>query len=193
MGDANLATDGGDGGVGGFGDLLRSHTGEVAHFHDTGFSFILEGESFEGFVEGEDVGTLVGGCGEIVPEGKGYTATASFGSSSAASVIHKNGTHYLGGETEELGAVLKFQVLLRGHLEVSLVDEGGGLDGFLPAATPEVSGRESAQLLIQEGREAVESCAIPFAPTDEQFRYLVLFHKFILQRGYRGLPKRIER
>ena len=80
----------------------------------------------------------------------------SFRAPAAAGVIHQNIAHDPCGNREEVGTRLPLDVLLADQAQISLMNEGGGLEGVVVPLAAHVGVGEPVKLVIDEGKELLE-------------------------------------
>ena len=172
MGHAEIAADGGDGGVDDFGGVFEGEAGEEAEFDDAGLAGVEFFEGVEGGVEGEDVCIRWLGDGELggFGEGDAEGAVAAFGGLGFAGGLDENAAHESGGDAEEVGAVLPLVGLPFDEAEEGFVDEGGGLEDVAGAFAGEVVLGEGVEFAVDEGGEAGEGVGVALAPGGEDAR-----------------------
>jgi hypothetical protein len=101
-------------------------------------------------------------------------AAAAFCIPVPACVIDQNATHDLRGNGKEMRTVGPMHVLLIYDANVSLVDQGGGLQSMAFPFPAHVAAREPVQLVVDQRIQLVERGLIAIAPFSEQLRDLVL-------------------
>ena len=122
----------------------------------------------ESFVERYEVfGLFFGEHRSFIKRNLNSTA-AAFVTCVSASVIDQDVTHYLGGDREEVCAVLPFKSLLAGKFQIGFVDERGRLQGVTGTFVTHLALRDAAQLSVDEWQELYERRPIAFAPIGEQ-------------------------
>ena len=73
----------------------------------------------------------------------------------------------MGGDAEEVGAVLEVGNVLADEADIGFVNKGGGLEGVAGALAGDVAFGEAAELFIDDGEQRVERGAVAFAPFNE--------------------------
>jgi len=153
LGGAEVAGDGGAADVEELRDLFAFETAEVAQFDDLGFAGIEAGEFFECLVEGDDLGSVIGGVEELFFEGDLLEAAAPFGGIAGAGVVDEDVAHGAGGDAEEVGAGMGVEVAGVGEAEIGLVNEGGGGEGVAGGFAAEEGAGDAAEFVVDEGEE----------------------------------------
>jgi hypothetical protein len=131
-------------------DLLDGETGEVAELHDAGLAGVFVGEAAEGFVEGENF------FGAFVREGEAFFELDALEAAAAhlgfvgAGAVDEDATHDVGGDADEVFAILPVDVFFS-EAEVGFVDEGGGLEGVVAAFAAHVGGGDAVEFGVDEG------------------------------------------
>src|SRR5262249_37736565 len=119
----------------GLGGFRQGQAAEEPQRDELGLLWIEGDEAIDRLVQCQD---LVGGLRCVVPVGQldALPAAAAFVRALGASVIDQDAAHGLGGGREEVPpAVEVLPLALADETEVSLVDQGGGLErlpGLLP-------------------------------------------------------------
>ncbi len=132
--------DGGGGQTDDFGHLFDGEAAKEAEFDDFGLVGVELVEAIKGLVEFVEGDGWSGGEADRVVEGDLLGVAASFQGILGASVIDEDAAHELGGDAEEMGAVLPGDAGLIDELHVGLVDEGGGLQGMVGSLAAHVVG-----------------------------------------------------
>jgi hypothetical protein len=96
-------------------------------------------------------------------------ATAALLGVLGARVIDENAPHGLGGDTEELRAVLPLGASLVDEPEVRFVDERRGLQGVIVRFTPHCSGRLAVQLGINDRQQPFARTCVALTPRQQEW------------------------
>jgi hypothetical protein len=89
-----------------------------------------------------------------------------------ARVIHQHPAHHPRRQRKEMIPVLPVHLLLAGQPQVSLVDQGRGLERMVGAFPLKLMMRRTAQLLINQRQQLIQRCFITLARSDKQLRNL---------------------
>ena len=89
-------------------------------------------------------------------------------------MVDQDAPHQLGGNAEEVSAILPGHPLLADQPHVGFVDERRGLKRVPRALIAHVGGGDPAQLVVHERRQLLESIAISAAPLLQKGRHLRL-------------------
>jgi hypothetical protein len=92
----------------------------------------------------------------------------------APRMVNQNPSHELRRNGEEVGAVSPPHPFVVDQPEVSLVDQGRGLQTVVRAFPVQVVSRESAQFVVYDRRQLIEGVLIPIAPGSEQYADVTL-------------------
>lgn len=152
------------------GDLFAFEATEVAKFDDLGFAGVEAGEFFQGVVEGDDLGGVIGGVDELFFEGDFLEAAAAFGGIAGAGVVDEDVAHGAGGDAEEVGAGVGVEVVGVGEAKVRFVDKGGGGEGMAGRFAAEEGAGDAAEFVVDEGEELFARLFIAFAKAEEKLR-----------------------
>ncbi len=90
-----------------------------------------------------------------------------------AGVIHQNAAHDICGDGDEVLAVLPGEFFF-GETEVSLVDEGGGLKGVIPALATHVGGGQTMEIGVEERQKMLRGGRISCSHRPQKLRYLAV-------------------
>lgn len=137
-----------------FGGLFRSEAAKEAHFNDFLLARVHGMQLFERFIDGEQL--LLGvyfKCEGIVPGTRSMSASA-LGAESGTGVVDQDSAHQLCRHGHEVGAVLEACSVLLDELEISLMNEGGRLQGVADALVPHVRGGTPMQLVVDQRHQA---------------------------------------
>ena len=130
----------------------------------------VSGQAPEDLVEPQDgLGRLVAHRGFLV-EGDGRRAPAPPQRSPAPGGVDEDAPHGLGGDGQEVGAVLPRDALDADETEIGFVDEAGGLDRVGRAFAAEARPREAAKLLVDLREQRVEGLPTAPARRDQEIR-----------------------
>ena len=113
-------------------------------FDDAGLAFIETGEFLQAVIKGDKVAGAFGGEEGGIVEVDGEGTGASFDGVFAAGVFDEDLPHVVGRDGDEMGAAFVLGLILLGHAEPSLVDEGGGLEGMAGSFVAHVGTGEAA-------------------------------------------------
>ena len=86
-------------------------------------------------------------------------------------VVDQDPAHGLGGDREEVAAVLPGDARLVDEAEIRLVDDGRRLERVARALSPELALGDLAQLRIDERHEPLDGRRVAFVPGDEKPRH----------------------
>jgi hypothetical protein len=89
------------------------------------------------------------------------------------SQIHQDAPHQLGGDTEEVGAVLPVHFFHVHQPQVSLIDQSSGLQGLAGPFLGYVALRQPVQLPVYNGYKLVERILLSPAPRLQQESHFV--------------------
>jgi hypothetical protein len=131
-------------------DLFNGEAGEVAELDDASLAGVFLGEAAKGFVEGEDFFGAFVREGETFFEVDALEVTAAHLGFVGAGAVDEDTAHDVGGDTDEVFAILPVDVLF-GEAEVGFVDEGGGLEGVVAALAAHVGGGDAMEFGVDEG------------------------------------------
>ena len=117
-----------------------------------------------------------------------------------ARVIDEYAPHQLGGNAEEMGAILPSGVSLIDELQIRLVDERGWLQRVTGTFAAQIVTRETAQFVVNQRHQFLERRLVAVAPIDEQLGYAfgglhswakwAKFYRFAAREGIRDEPPR---
>lgn len=157
-----------------FSDLGVFEAGEVAQFHDLRLLGALEGEPFQGLVEGQDSFVRVlGGEGDVVEVDPFEAAAVTFpGPFSGA--IDKDPAHRFGRGPEEMAAAIPLglgrRVAGADQTEPGFVDEGRGLESLTGRFLGEAGGGQFSQLLIDQREKFFRRASVAVLDPAQQDR-----------------------
>jgi len=101
-------------------------------------------------------------------------AAATFQRLPLPGVIDHDAPHKLRGDGEEMGAILPLRLRFAGELEISVVNEQGGLESVAGSLLAHVTVGQTLQFRLHERDEFVERGGVAVAPGGEQRRDLFL-------------------
>ena len=153
-GEGPVALDGARGDLEDGSDLGDGKAAEVAKLDDAGLAGVLCGETGEGLIDGGDFVEAVGGNGEVVVHLDALKAAGAAFGVVLAGIVDEDLAHDVGGEADEVGAVVPVNVFA-GEADIGFVDEGGGLEGVVGALAAHIGLCEAVELGIDEREEAV--------------------------------------
>jgi hypothetical protein len=88
-------------------------------------------------------------------------------------MVDEDMPHYLGGNGEEVRAVLPLDALLVHESQVSLVYECGSLKGVTGPLSSHVPASEAAQFRVYDRHQFVQRGFVAFAPLNQQPGYFI--------------------
>ena len=146
------------------GGFFDAEAGEKTELDGTGLPRIERGERVERIIERDDF-TVVRRCGEEgVVEGNAGGDAAALGAVAGTGGIDQHATHHLGGESEELVAVVEGEAGSVDQAQVDLVNESGGLEGNPGAFQRHPLLGKAAEFGVDQGNEAVQRVLIAASP-----------------------------
>lgn len=140
-------------------NLLHGETAEVSELDDFGLAGILLLEPGERFIEQRDLVETLGRDGELVLQLDAFHLSAALIGVAGAGVVDEDAAHDVGGEADEMGAVVPVDVLLD-QAEVGFIDQGGRLQGVVGALAAHAGVRDAMQLCVDERQELLGRCSI---------------------------------
>ena len=148
---------------------VGGETAEEFHLDDLAFARVFGGKGGESIVESEQGGVVLGAeVGDFV-EGDALDGAAALAPHARAGEIDEHAAHHLGGDGEEVNAVLPVEAAEIGEAHVGLMDEGGGLEGMVGALAGHVVAGEAAQFGVDNGRKPIEGGLVSASPCLQQF------------------------
>ena len=82
--------------------------------------------------------------------------------------VHQNAPHEARGHRKEMRAILPLDLLDFDQPEIRLIDQRGSLERVAGTFVAHMAPRQAAQLLMDEGQQAVERCHITPPPGLQQ-------------------------
>lgn len=151
------------------GNLFDGEAAEVAQLDDLALAGVEVFEAEEGFIEEDDVVEFFGGDGEVVVELDALEVAIALQGVVGAGVVDQDAAHDVGGDGDEVLAVVPLGVFA-GEAEVGFVDEGGGLEGVVGALAAHVGGGEAMEFGVDEGKEFLSGVGVAFGHLVEEQR-----------------------
>lgn len=152
------------------GGFFNREATEVAELDEAGLAGVLLLELVEGEVEIDEQGVGRGvGRGRFGDGLDGeFEMGGALGGFAGAGMIDEDATDHVGGDGEEVGAAGVGGTALINEAEVGFMNKDGGLDGEVGILTGELTARDGAQLIVDDGHEALEGGGITVAPGVEK-------------------------
>jgi hypothetical protein len=91
---------------------------------------------------------------------------------SAAGVTDQDAPHHLGGDAEELGAILPVDLVLIDEPEINLVHQRGRLEGVIGAFPAEEADGLAVQLFVDQRKQRLERVSIARGPGNQPSGHL---------------------
>src|SRR5215470_11047757 len=170
LGRAPLALDGGGREAERLGRLLDRHAREEAQLHDARLIRVEPLEPPERSVELEQVEIAFPGVALAKHQSHAKGAALPLGGPAPTRMVDEDSSHDPRGDAEEVGAALPRHVGRLHEPQVGLMDESGRLEGMVAPLLAQVSGGEAPQLVVDDGKQLVESGLIAAIPLPEQLR-----------------------
>jgi hypothetical protein len=143
-----------------FGRFLLAQSGEKPTVNGSGQTLVVLAKAPQGAVEVEQPLGLIVARDSVLVEGQGYGAATPFGCGSRTGMIDDNLAHRACRYGKKMAPVVEANAFLAGQLEIGLMDEARRVECVPPFIPPDVIPRDPAELVIDEGDEAVEGAAI---------------------------------
>ena len=86
--------------------------------------------------------------------------------------------HQLCGDAKEVGAILPLWRGIAGELEVSVVEQRGGLQRVVRSLPVHVMPRQALELRLHERNQLLQCTRVSIAPVGEELRDLLLLSRF---------------
>jgi hypothetical protein len=161
--EAQIAVDGGLGGVEELGCFFGSEAEEETQLDHAAFLGVDFFEFFEDAIEVDHFGVAGVDPGELFMEGDGNSAI-TFLTAFGAGVVDEDAAHEAGGEGIEVFAVFEFEGALANEFEEELVDDGGGLEHALGALAAEEGAGDDAELGVDHFEQGFDRRGFAFTP-----------------------------
>src|SRR5215472_15611045 len=87
-------------------------------------------------------------------------------------MLNQDAPHHLGGNREEMGAILPPHALVVDQSHVGFIEQRGRLQAGAGALAPHVAPRQPVELVIDDGRQPFERALLSVAPGLEQLAHL---------------------
>lgn len=153
------------------GGFLEGEPGEVALFDDGCGARIGSGEAIEGVIESEELaGGLVAEEGSDVVDRNEIRVRAALLALSRACIVDEDAAHGLGGDGEEMAAVLGVEFFTFGETQIGFVYECGRTERVTGPFVSELSVSEDAEFVVDEGQESWQRLRIIVAEAVEPGR-----------------------
>ena len=152
----------------GIGDFPMRQSNKVAHLGDLRIQGILPGQGIERFVNLQEFLVLNRRGDLCFFQFNPLLAAAAFELAVASGIVHENSAHGFGCRGKEVRAVFKLKTLGAAETEISLVDQGGWLQGVTGAFGSHFLDRDGAQFGINLLIKLVYGLDIPACSIPEQ-------------------------
>src|SRR5215470_1069775 len=149
------------------GDLLVVQTTKEAQLDHSGFAWINRSQAVQGLIQRKQI------CGAFRLEQQSFfqwqdcDTGAAFDAKMSAGMIHQNLSHGPGSDGKKVGAVLPLNFSLSGELEISLIDQSGGLQCMAGTLVTKEAGGHPSEVTIHERRERIESVFVALTPANQ--------------------------
>src|ERR1700747_1395744 len=127
--------------------IFNRKSPEVAQFDDLALLPIQLRKTVESFVESEQIHVALWRSHTFVQSYSRQAGTA-LGRTPVSFIVHQNPAHQLSGDAEEVRAVLHLRRFLSGQPQVSLMDQGGGLQSVVRTLLAKIRPSEAPQLVV---------------------------------------------
>lgn len=131
--------------------LLDGEAAKVPQLNHARFLLVERSQGFERVVEREEFGTAFDGAVYILIKGELLKILPAFLRVVFACMIHQQPAHYLRSYTEKVSPVLPVYSRLIHQTQVSLMYQGGRLQGVIGTFTPQIIRRKLSQLIVDYG------------------------------------------
>lgn len=153
--------------------VLAAETGEETQLDQLGGGFVLLFEFRQGLIDREQL-VAFGFDRELnLSPIDARELPAAFLAHFSARAVDQNPAHRLGGGGKEMISPLPFLVLVLDQSEISLVNQGGGLQGLAGTFLGHPPGCQAAQFVVHDGEEFVGSVQIASLDGVQQPGYLI--------------------
>jgi hypothetical protein len=140
--------------------LLHRQAGEEAQLDDAGLLRVVGLEVVQEAVDGEDVGLLGGGGGELHLVFKGDPDAGALLGDPRPALVDQHPPHHLRRDPQEVQAVLPVHPPLVEQAQIDLVDQAGRLQREMGGLVAQQQPRQPAQLLVDDGDQPIEPVAL---------------------------------
>src|SRR5580704_683074 len=156
-----------------FSCFLHAQAAKKTQLNHLRLSRIHVGKSLQSIVEHDQIFIATSAEDRCVFQSNVLDAAPAF-QVVAPRVINQNSSHELRRHGEEMGAVLPAHALVIHQPQVSLVDQGSGLQTVASAFRPQVVPGEPAQFVIHDRCQLIEGILISVAPGAEQYAHVTV-------------------
>jgi hypothetical protein len=152
--------------------LFDRQSAEGAEFHDSREVFIHTGQAIEGLIECKDRDPIWRGHFHGFINRDTRESVASLARVVASGVINEDPTHDLRCHSEKVSSTPPIDVALVDQSQIHLVNQGGGLKGVAGSLASKPTGRDPAQLRVDERQQLVEGIGVTAPPFSQKRRYV---------------------
>ncbi len=152
------------------GGFLYAQTAEETKLDDASFAFIEPGKRIERVVQANQL-LIALDDRDIVSERDPAVLSGALFGSPGSRCIHEDPAHDLGGDREEVRAILPANTLRFNEAQEGLIDERGGLKCVMAALAHEIVLCAPVQLGVDQGNQTVERRSIAPPPGSEERRH----------------------
>ena len=153
------------------GDLLDGQPAEEPKLHELTLARVRLREPLQREIQRDDIHRQRLECRIAVLE-RDSIATAAFLRVMRSRVINKDAAHQVGGDREELGAVLPLDPPLIDEFQIGLVHQGRRRQRVIEPLPLEIAPRQPAQFPINGVEQDAPRGFIAFVPGDEKPRHV---------------------
>jgi hypothetical protein len=153
--------------------FLDAQPAEEAQLHYPTLSRVDARESIERLIECEHFNAARLRDDQHFVEAHVQRISPTLRHASPACMVHQDAPHDLSAQRQEMEPAVAADSAGPFELEIRLVGEGGGFDALARAPMSELLARDTTQLRIDNGHQAVERVPIAGGPRREQSRHLM--------------------
>ncbi len=166
--------------VEGFRGLFHAQPSEISKLHDFGLLGVERGQLFKRRVDGQhvEVGLRAGQHGLI--ERHALAVAAALGGITRPRTLHQDLPHHVGGDGEEVRAVVRGQVAAGRQAQPGLVDQPRRVEGAPGMFAPHLTARDAAEFVVDQRQQRRQRVAVAGPRAFEQHR-----HRRPGRRGHR--------
>jgi hypothetical protein len=136
---------------------------EELHFDDLALAFVDARQLVQGVVQGQELGVSLDGQGVKILESD-PASPVPFGGPTFPGIVHQDLAHEPGSDGDEVCPVLQLHRLAAYQPKVSLVNQGGGLQGVIRSFRLEVVMSEPAQFLVEQRQQSIKGSLVSLLP-----------------------------
>ena len=137
------------------GGLLNRQADKKPEFHQFRLLFVLRGEFFQGFVDGQKLLVTCARGNVLFQNVHALLSAAVTQGEFAAGIVNEDAAHGFGGGGEKVGATVPLDIFPAGEPQPRLMDERGGLQRLVRRFVGHLVGGELAQFFIDQRQQFI--------------------------------------